>query len=68
MKQQARLFAIRSADERWMSEDRAILVAYIDNTGMEPKNFPEGSLAEKQWEYKATRARKHQDIKLEDLL
>jgi hypothetical protein len=51
-----------------LTPDEAVRVAYIENTGVEPKNFPAGSLAEKQWMYKASRKREHQTMKLEDLL
>jgi hypothetical protein len=51
-----------------LTPDEAVRVAYLENTGVEPKNFPAGSLAEKQWMYKASRKREHQTMKLEDLL
>lgn len=51
-----------------LDPDKATVIAYTDNTGQKPKNFEPGSLAEKQWEYKATRARRHQQMDLEELL
>lgn len=49
-----------------LTADEAVHVAYMDNTGFPPKNFPAGSMAEKQWHYNP-RKRKGQ-MKLEDLL